>query len=67
MMRRLGLLVPAVLGFTLLGAAPAANVEQLLRDGNAAFERGDYEQAIAFYGQAEDRATDPGQRRATLW
>src|SRR5437868_6335577 len=61
MMRRLGLLVAAMLGFLLLGAAPDANVEGLLRDGNAAFERGDYEQAIEFYGQAEDRATDPGQ------
>src|SRR5207237_9198616 len=58
---RLGLLVAAMLGLLLLGAAPDANVERLLRDGNAAFDRGDYEQAIEFYGQAEDRANDPGQ------
>src|SRR5947207_13901694 len=61
MMRRLGLLVPALLGLLLLGAAPDANVERLLRDGNAAFDRGDFEQAVEFYTQAEDRATDPGQ------
>src|SRR5947199_517822 len=61
MMRRLGLLVAAMLGLVLLGAAPDANVERLLRDGNAAFDRGDYEQAVEFYSQAEDRATDPGQ------
>lgn len=61
MMRRLGLLLAALLGFVPLGAAPDANVERLLRDGNAAFDRGDYEQAIEFYSQAEDRATDPGQ------
>src|SRR5262249_22198058 len=60
-MRRLALLLAAPLGLLLLGAAPDANVEQLLRDGNAAFERGDYQQAIEFYSQAEDRATDPGQ------
>src|SRR4051812_48041322 len=61
MMRRLGLLVPALLGLLVLGAAPDANVERLLREGNAAFDRGDYEQAVEFYSQAEDRATDPGQ------
>jgi tetratricopeptide (TPR) repeat protein len=61
MMRRLGLLVPAMLGLVLLGAAPDMNVERLLREGNAAFDRGDYEKAIEFYDRAADRATDPGQ------
>jgi tetratricopeptide (TPR) repeat protein len=61
MRRRLGLLPVALLGLLLLGAAPDANVERLLRDGNAAFDRGDYEQAVEFYSQAEDRTTDPGQ------
>jgi tetratricopeptide (TPR) repeat protein len=61
MMRRLGLLVPAILGLVLLGAAPDLNVERLLREGNAAFDRGDYEKAIELYDRAEDRATDPGQ------
>ncbi len=61
MMRRLGLLVPAMLGLVLLGASPDMNVERLLREGNAAFDRGDYEKAIEFYDRAEDRATDPGQ------
>src|SRR5262245_60762275 len=61
MLRRLGLLVPAMLGLALLGAAPGADVERLLRDGNEAFERGEYEKAIDFYQRAEDRATDPGR------
>jgi tetratricopeptide (TPR) repeat protein len=61
MMRRLGLLVPAILGLVLLGAAPDLNVERLLREGNAAFDRGDYEKAVEFYDRAEARSTDPGQ------
>src|SRR6478736_5916071 len=61
MMRRLGLLMAAMPAILLLGAAPDTNVERLLRDGNAAFDRSDYEQAVEFYTQAEDRATDPGQ------
>jgi hypothetical protein len=52
----LGILAAALL----LAAAPAPDVEALLREGNAAFERGDYGRAATLYEQAEARATDPG-------
>jgi tetratricopeptide (TPR) repeat protein len=45
----------------LLAAAPVRNVEGCLREGNAAFERGDYAAAIALYEKAETISTDPGQ------
>jgi hypothetical protein len=46
-----------------LGAAPrgASTPESLLREGNAAFESGDYARAVTLYEQAELRTTDPGQ------
>jgi tetratricopeptide (TPR) repeat protein len=34
--------------------------EELLRRGNAAYGRGDYNHAVADYAEAEDRITDPG-------
>jgi tetratricopeptide (TPR) repeat protein len=34
--------------------------EELLRRGNAAYVRGDYNRAVADYDEAESRATDPG-------
>ncbi len=40
----------------LMGAA----LEEWVRKGNAAFERGDYETAVAFYELAEGRIGDPG-------
>ena len=43
----------------LLGAAPAADPEALLREGNEAFARGDFARAAALYEKAEVRATDP--------
>jgi tetratricopeptide (TPR) repeat protein len=45
-----------------LGAAPrrGADMESLLRQGNAAFARGDYAEAVRLYEEAEARATDPG-------
>jgi tetratricopeptide (TPR) repeat protein len=55
-------LVPLVLGLPLLLASTPAlpDAETLLREGNAAFERGDFTAAVALYEQAEVRATDPG-------
>lgn len=44
----------------LLGAAPAAGPDELLRDGNAAFLRRDYDGAVRIYREAEERGTDPG-------
>jgi tetratricopeptide (TPR) repeat protein len=53
---------PCALGLALalLGAAPAADPEALLREGNAAFARGDFARAAALFERAEVRATDPG-------
>jgi tetratricopeptide (TPR) repeat protein len=39
---------------------PSASPEDLMRRGNAAYERGDYEAAAAAYTEAEARTTDPG-------
>lgn len=61
MLRRIRLLGPALAALVLLGADPPVTVERLLRQGNAAFERGDFPAALALYEQAEERATDPGQ------
>jgi tetratricopeptide (TPR) repeat protein len=44
----------------LLAATPAADPEDYVRQGNAAFEREDYETALRLYGLAEDRITNPG-------
>jgi Ca-activated chloride channel family protein len=44
----------------LLGAAPLADVDELLREGNAAFHRGDFRAAVRFYEQAEVDTPDPG-------
>jgi tetratricopeptide (TPR) repeat protein len=55
--RSLWLLLPAL---ALIAAAPVAS-DELLRRGNDAASRQDYAEALKLYGQAEDRATDPGQ------
>ncbi len=61
MLRRIRLLAPALGALVLLGADPGVTVERLLRQGNAAFQRGDFPAALAVYDQAEERATDPGR------
>jgi tetratricopeptide (TPR) repeat protein len=43
----------------LVGAADLRDAETLLREGNAAFARGDYAEAAALYEQAEKRTTEP--------
>ena len=48
------------LALSLLGAAAAPDSEALLREGNAAFARGDFARAAALFERAEVRATDPG-------
>src|SRR5207237_98195 len=35
--------------------------DDLLRRANAAFERGEYDRAVALYERLEDRTADPGQ------
>jgi tetratricopeptide (TPR) repeat protein len=44
----------------LVAAAPALDPEELVRRGNAAFEREDYPTALELYAQAEEKTTDPG-------
>jgi len=44
----------------LLGAAPELTPEDLVRQGNAAFAREDFELAVKLYTQAEERITNPG-------
>jgi tetratricopeptide (TPR) repeat protein len=49
-----------LLAVALVSAAPAERAEQRLRQGNAAFQQGDYEQSLRDYEQAETETTDPG-------
>jgi Ca-activated chloride channel family protein len=44
----------------LISAAPADQIDDLIRQGNAAFERGDYAVAVDFYTRTEARVLDPG-------
>ncbi len=55
--RMLGL---AALALLLIGAAPDGPIEDLVRQGNAAYARKDYAAAVDFYERAEERAVDPG-------
>jgi tetratricopeptide (TPR) repeat protein len=44
----------------LISAAPLPDVGEMVRQGNDAFRRQDYEAAITLYEQAETHAVDPG-------
>jgi tetratricopeptide (TPR) repeat protein len=44
----------------LISAAPLSDVDDLVRQGNDAFRRQDYEAAIMLYEQAQTHAVDPG-------
>jgi tetratricopeptide (TPR) repeat protein len=48
------------LGLLLVGAASAVSPDNLVRQGNAAFAREDYDAAEKLYTEAEARSTDPG-------
>jgi tetratricopeptide (TPR) repeat protein len=50
----------ATLALLLVGAAPAPEIEDLLRRGNAAFDRKEYDRALTLYEEAEERSPDPG-------
>jgi Ca-activated chloride channel family protein len=56
-------LLPAALCFSLalLGAGPGSDPEECVRQGNAAFARGEFATAVRWYEQAEVYTTDPGQ------
>lgn len=54
---------PALVALSLLllvSAAPLLEPDELVRQGNAAFARQEYEQALSCYEQAEERTRDPG-------
>lgn len=51
-------LVPVA--FALVSASPAVDADRWVRLGNDAFGRGDYAQALEYYGRAEEYTTDPG-------
>jgi Ca-activated chloride channel family protein len=55
---RAAVLVPIAL--LLVSASPARDAENLVRMGNEAFLRGDFEQALDAFGRAEEFTTDPG-------
>ena len=57
MMWAAGLIVTAL---GLSAASPGPDWRELLHEGDAAYERGDYAAAAALYDRAGDRATDPG-------
>jgi tetratricopeptide (TPR) repeat protein len=50
----------AAVAVTLVSAGPPQQAEGLIRQGNTAFVRGDFEQALRLYEHAEPRSTDPG-------
>jgi tetratricopeptide (TPR) repeat protein len=52
--------VVTLLAVLLISATPASDVDALVRQGNAAFERKDYAAAVALYTRAEPAAVDPG-------
>ena len=60
MLDRTSIALFGLLTLSLLGAAPEPDSEELVRQGNAAFEREDYDAAVTAYTKAEERITDPG-------
>jgi tetratricopeptide (TPR) repeat protein len=44
----------------MISAAPLAHPDDLVRQGNVAFAREEYDRAVKLYEQAEERITDPG-------
>lgn len=54
---QLGLVMAALV---LTSAAPRVDPLDLVRKGNIAFERQEYEAAVKFYTEAEERTTNPG-------
>jgi tetratricopeptide (TPR) repeat protein len=47
-------------GLALLAASPASWPDDLARQGNEAFARGEFNKALDLYTRAEERTTDPG-------
>jgi len=59
-MKRSGLLLLCCLATALVAAGPPQPPENVIRDGNDAFGRGDLESAESLYARAEERTPDPG-------
>jgi Ca-activated chloride channel family protein len=59
-LRRPRVAIPAAGVVLLLGAASASELLDLMRQGNAAFRRQEYEEAEGLYQRAQDRTDDPG-------
>jgi len=53
-------IVLAAFGLVLIGAGPLPSPEELIRAGNDAMVRGDFDAAESLYQQAEERTSDPG-------
>ena len=49
-----------VAGLFTLGWSATPTPDDFVRQGNAAFERQDYQAAVDLYARAEERTTDPG-------
>ena len=60
-MKKIGILSFCLLGITLVGAAPPADIDGVVRHGNAAYDSGDFESALKIWENAEELTTDPGQ------
>jgi tetratricopeptide (TPR) repeat protein len=58
--RRSNSLILAAFALLAVSAAPTAPPDDSIRRGNTAFEAGEYNDALQFYRQAEERGTDPG-------
>ena len=58
---RLSILILICFSLSFLPAAePASDALDVLRQGNEAFERNDYELSLSFYRRAEGKISDPG-------
>jgi tetratricopeptide (TPR) repeat protein len=49
-----------LLALAVIGAAPLMDAEDLVRQGNGAYARGEFDRAADLYQQAEEHTTDPG-------
>jgi Ca-activated chloride channel family protein len=58
--RGLGRVAVAAGVLVFVSAAPPPQIDDWIRQGNAAFERGEFEEALGWYDKAEVRTVDPG-------
>lgn len=69
--RIVGPVVFAWLAIVLISASPNAKPDDLIREGDQAIEKAEYEKALELYQEAEERGTDPGliafNKAAAYW